>query len=55
MLAFNAKEVAERLDYPSLIEAIDKGFRADITVPARHHHVVPAEGKRDAAMLLMPA
>ena len=55
MLAFNAKEVAERLDYPSLVDALDEGFRSETTVPLRHHHVLPVAGKRDATMLLMPA
>ena len=48
-------EVAERLDYPSLVDALDEGFRSEINVPLRHHHVLPVAGKRDATMLLMPA
>ncbi len=52
---FSAAEVAERLDYPSLIDVLEDGFRAEITIPPRHHHTVPVEGGRDATLLLMPA
>lgn len=58
MLSFSAAEVAERLDYPSLTDALDAGFRADTTIPPRHHHTVPDAGAasgRDATLLLMPA
>ncbi|MBM09506.1 MAG: ornithine cyclodeaminase [Magnetovibrio sp.] len=55
MVSFHAREVAERLDYSSLIDALEEGFRGDINIPSRHHHVLPAVGKRDATMLLMPA
>ena len=55
VFSFHAREVAERLDYPSLIDALEEGFRTDIIIPTRHHHVLPATGTRDATMLLMPA
>jgi alanine dehydrogenase len=53
--AFSAEEVAQRLDYVSLTNAIDDAFRADITIPPRHHHTIPVEGGRDSTLLLMPA
>jgi len=52
---FDAQEVAGRLDYPSLVDALDAAFRADVTIPPRHHHTVPVADGRDATMLLMPA
>jgi alanine dehydrogenase len=52
---FSAAEVAERLDYPSLIDVLEDGFRADITIPPRHHHTIPVDSGRDATLLLMPA
>ena len=55
MQTFDAQEVAGRLDYPSLVDALDAAFRADVTIPPRHHHTVPVTDGRDATMLLMPA
>ena len=55
MRTFNAEQVAERLDYPSLVDVIDGGFRADIIIPPRHYHTLTVEGGRDATFLLMPA
>jgi ornithine cyclodeaminase len=49
-----AEEVGQILTYPALIEALAEGFRADITVPVRHHHTIPQPGA-DATLLLMPA
>jgi ornithine cyclodeaminase len=47
-------DLAAVLTYPSLVEALREAFRADIAVPARHHHTIPQPG-RDATLLLMPA
>jgi alanine dehydrogenase len=52
---FDAEAVAARLDYGSLVDAIDAAFRSDITIPPRHHHTVPVAGGRDSTLLLMPA
>jgi ornithine cyclodeaminase len=49
-----ADDLAAVLTYPALVEALRAAFRADITVPVRHHHTVPHPG-RDATLLLMPA
>lgn len=55
MRTFDADEVAARLDYPSLSDAIDDAFRGDITIPPRHHHTIPVADDRDSTLLLMPA
>ena len=55
MRVFNAEQVAERLDYPSLVDVIDDSFRADVIIPPRHYHTLPVEGGRDVTFLLMPA
>jgi ornithine cyclodeaminase len=54
MRVITAEEIDRTLTYPALIEALREAFRADITVPLRHHHVVPQAGA-DAMILLMPA
>ncbi len=50
----DADAIAAALTYPALVEALRAAFRADITVPVRHHHTIPQPG-RDATLLLMPA
>jgi ornithine cyclodeaminase len=54
MRVITAAEVRETLTYPALIEALADAFRADITVPVRHHHTL-ARPDADATLLLMPA
>ncbi len=49
-----AEELGRILRYPALVDALAEGFRADITVPVRHHHTLPQPGA-DATLLLMPA
>jgi alanine dehydrogenase len=49
-----AEDIARTLTYSELIEALRRAFRADITVPIRHHHTIPMSGA-DATLLLMPA
>ena len=51
---FGPDDIAAALTYPVLVEALREAFRADITVPARHHHTIPQPG-HDATLLLMPA
>lgn len=50
------KQINEYLDYPSLVDALEEGFRSDIIVPLRHHHnfANPRVGV-DSTLLLMPA
>jgi alanine dehydrogenase len=55
MHTFDAAAVAQRLDYASLVDAIDTAFRSDISIPPRHHHTVPVADGRDSTLLLMPA
>ncbi len=50
----DADAIAAALTYPALVEALRAAFRADITVPVRHHHTLSQPG-RDATLLLMPA
>ncbi len=53
---FGPWEVHDGLDYESLIETLRQMFRAQCTVPMRHHHTVPSGGGRaDGTLLLMPA
>jgi ornithine cyclodeaminase len=47
-------EIDRALTYPALIEALRDAFRAEITVPVRHHHTIAQAGS-DATLLLMPA
>jgi ornithine cyclodeaminase len=49
-----ADEIDRALTHPVLIDALEAAFRGDITVPQRHHHVIPQSG-RDATLLVMPA
>jgi ornithine cyclodeaminase len=44
-----------KLDYPSLIDALQQGFAADWTIPLRHHYPIPIQGEEDQTLLLMPA
>lgn len=66
MRSISADEIDRALDYPALIAALDDAFRADIVVPARHHHTIARGGKQadtgqaehrqaDATLLIMPA
>ncbi len=50
----SADEIAAVLQFPALIAAIADAFRAEITVPLRHHHAMARKGG-EATLLLMPA
>lgn len=54
MRIVSAEELSRLLTYPALVDALGDAFRADITVPLRHHHTIPQPGA-DATLLLMPA
>lgn len=54
MRVITGEEIERCLTYPALIEALREAFRADITVPVRHHHAIPQPGAA-ATLLLMPA
>jgi ornithine cyclodeaminase len=49
-----AEEIGRALSYATLADALADAFRAEITVPVRHHHTIGRPG-RDATLLLMPA
>lgn len=56
MRIVTAGEIAATLTYPALVDALAEAFRADCTVPLRHHHPIPqAGGEPEAMLLLMPA
>ena len=55
MRIVTAAEVAQALSYGVLIDALDEAFRADITVPPRHVHMIPQPSGPEAKLLLMPA
>lgn len=56
MRRLSNEELLSKLDYPSLIHALQSAFRASYTVPMRHHHdyANPTVGV-DSTLLLMPA
>lgn len=54
MKVITAEELERVLTYPALVEALREAFRAEITVPVRHHHTIPQAGA-EATLLLMPA
>lgn len=49
-----ADEIDGILGFPSLIDALQAAFCADIETPLRHHHAI-ARDDGEAALLLMPA
>ena len=49
-----AADIDRALSYRTLADALAKAFRAEIVLPARHHHTIARPG-RDATLLLMPA
>ncbi|MBX3551977.1 MAG: ornithine cyclodeaminase family protein [Pseudolabrys sp.] len=54
MRIVTASDIDHALDPAALIDALDAAFRADITVPMRHHHTIP-QPDADGTMLIMPA
>ena len=55
MRMMTAEELADLLDYPSLIDAIDEMFREGCETPLRHVHDLALPGGSSGALLLMPA
>ena len=51
----SADDIARVLTYEALIDALDEAFRADITAPPRHTHMIPQPSGSEAKLLLMPA
>lgn len=48
-------KLVEYLNWPDLIDAVERQFRDGCEVPDRHHHTMKVPGQADATMLLMPA
>jgi alanine dehydrogenase len=56
MRIISSADIVGLLTHSALIDALDDAFRAEITVPLRHHHPIPQpHGEPDAMLLLMPA
>jgi ornithine cyclodeaminase len=61
MRVVGAAEIDRALTYPALIVALDRAFRSDAHVPARHHHAIRRKASGEAGeaaggtLLLMPA
>ena len=55
MQIVSAADIARVLTHGALIDALADAFRADITVPERHAHMIPQPSGVDAKLLLMPA
>lgn len=55
MLYLDAHALAARLDRLSLIDALDRAFRAECRVPIRQRYAVGDTENPDAALLIMPA
>ncbi|MCI9868091.1 ornithine cyclodeaminase family protein [Rhizobium skierniewicense] len=55
MLVLNAEDTRNALQWPALIDAIEKMFRGGCVMPVRHHHEVEVPGESDATLLMMPA
>jgi alanine dehydrogenase len=55
MKVISGEDLDRVLTYPALIEALREAFRADITVPLRHHHPIAQQQGGAAMILLMPA
>ncbi|MDH4107416.1 MAG: ornithine cyclodeaminase family protein [Gammaproteobacteria bacterium] len=55
MHLIDAAELAERLPYGALVDALERAFRNGAEVPVRTHYSVDARGQARATLLLMPA
>lgn len=55
MRILGAEDIARVLTPGALIDALAEAFRADITVPDRHTHMIPQPSGSEAKLLLMPA
>ena len=55
MRIVSADDLARVLTHAALIDALAEAFRADITVPDRHVHMIPQPSGSEAKLLLMPA
>jgi ornithine cyclodeaminase/alanine dehydrogenase-like protein (mu-crystallin family) len=51
----SAADIGRLVDYPSMINAVEKAFRSGVIAPVRHHHAVKKPAGSDVTLLLMPA
>lgn len=54
-VVIDAAAAARALAFPELVEVLREAFAAGATVPERHHHYVPVEGRTPGVLLVMPA
>jgi ornithine cyclodeaminase/alanine dehydrogenase-like protein (mu-crystallin family) len=50
-----AADIERLVDYPSVIDAMEKAFRSGVVTPVRHHHAVTRPAGSQTTLLLMPA
>jgi ornithine cyclodeaminase/alanine dehydrogenase-like protein (mu-crystallin family) len=55
MRILSPEETRAALPWDKLIDAIEEGFRTEVTSPLRHHHHMKNDGADDDVILLMPA
>ncbi len=55
MRYLDAAELAERLPWPALVQALRSAFTQDFEVPLRHSHSIHNPGGEDGMVLIMPA
>jgi ornithine cyclodeaminase/alanine dehydrogenase-like protein (mu-crystallin family) len=55
MRFFDGAAVDGALDYPGLVDILQRAFEQGAIAPLRHHHAIGLEGRPEATLLLMPA
>jgi ornithine cyclodeaminase/alanine dehydrogenase-like protein (mu-crystallin family) len=55
MKILSSEETRNALPWDKLIDALDDGFRSEVTSPLRHHHHMKNRDGSDDVLLLMPA
>lgn len=55
MKVLSPEETRDALPWDKLIDALDEGFRSEVTSPLRHHHNLKNDAGEDDVILLMPA
>jgi ornithine cyclodeaminase/alanine dehydrogenase-like protein (mu-crystallin family) len=55
MKILSPEDTRAALPWDKLIDALEEGFRSEVTSPLRHHHHMKNDGAEDDVILLMPA
>lgn len=55
MRILSPEETKAALPWDKLVDALEEGFRSEVTSPLRHHHHMKNDGVDDDVILLMPA